>query len=393
MNRMIRFLRGETRLRVTGADPAQCMNQFTRAQIPFWGTAREDELHLSVSVLSRDCTRAEEMALRAYCSVEVVSERGLRCLLRPLKKRPVLAIGAVAAVFLSFFLQSFVWVIAVEGEKTVHEEEIVHALEEIGIQFGAWAPGIDSQLTKMQMLNAVPQLSWLAVNRTGGKLTVPVTERFSTEAEPPSYPAGSLVALRDGLITDYSIHEGMRLCKRGDVVKEGQILVSGYEDYGLYLRAVCADGEIYAQTWHSGAVATPAQRMVKRYTGVEWTQKTLLVGRKRINLCGNSGISVGSCDKMIDIKRVQTPGYSFPLAIETATYREYELIPVEKTAAQANRQTREAWEMLTRMAMVAGQIEKTEESFSRSGEYYVLRAESTCNEMIARLVPIGEPYS
>ena len=42
--------------------------------------------------------------------------------------------------------------------------------------------------------------------------------------------------------------------------------------------------------------------------------------------------------------------------------------------------------------MIAGTIEQTEESFLESGGLYVLQVKSTCNEMIARLVPIEEPY-
>ena len=184
----------------------------------------------------------------------------------------------------------------------------------------------------------------------------------------------------------------MRLCKRGDAVKAGQILVSGYEDYGLYLRAVCADAEIYAQTWHNGTVVLPAQRTEKSYTGREWTQISLIVGRKRINLCGNSGIYTGSCDKMIDVKKVTLAGYTFPVTIETVTYREYEEKNVTVDAYAAHNALSEAWQRQTRSAMIAGTIEQTEESFLESGGLYVLQAKSTCNEMIARLVPIEEPY-
>ena len=392
MNPVIRFLRGEIRVCISGAYVERCFNLFAEEGIVFWDLCRKDELRIELSMLSKEKNRLEALAVRSFCTVEILRERGFLQTLRPLRARPILAFGAAAVIGLTFFLQSFVWVITVEGEETVHEETILRQLEELGIRFGTWAPSVDSQMTRAQMLNRVPELSWLAVNRTGGKLTVLVTERSVATSEKPPYAAGSIVALRDGVITDYRILEGMRLCKRSDVVKAGQILVSGYEDYGLYLRAVCADAEIYAQTWHNGTVVMPAQRTEKSYTGREWTQISLIIGRKRINLCGNSGIYAGSCDKMIDVKKITLAGYTFPVTVETVTYREYEEKDVTVDADAAHSALSEAWQRQTRSAMVAGTIEQTEESFLESGGLYVLQAKSTCNEMIARLVPIEEPY-
>lgn len=392
MNPVIRFLRGEIRVCISGAYVERCFNLFAEEGIVFWDLCRKDELRIELSMLSKEKNRLEALAVRSFCTVEILRERGFLQTLRPLRARPILAFGAAAVIGLTFFLQSFVWVISVEGAETVHEETVLRQLEELGIHFGTWAPSVDSRMTRVQMLNRVPELSWLAVNRTGGKLTILVTERSVASSEKPPYAAGSIVALRDGVITDYRVLEGMRLCKRGDAVKEGQILVSGYEDYGLYLRAVCADAEIYAQTWHNGTVVMPAQRTEKSYTGREWTQISLIVGRKRINLCGNSGIYIGSCDKMIDIKKITLAGYTFPVTVETVTYREYEEKEVTIDADAAHNALSEAWQRQTRAAMVAGTIEQTEESFLESGGLYVLQVKSTCNEMIARLVPIEEPY-
>lgn len=392
MNRIICFLRGEARIHLTGASPEGCLNRLTQEGIPFWDIARIDELHIDISVLRRDKKRINEAALRSFCTAELISERGLLHLLAPLRKRPVLTLGIPLLIAASFFLQSFVWVVEVEGEETLHEEEILHELESLGIRFGTQAAEINSQKIKMQMLNALPQLSWLAVNRTGGKLTVLVTERESTSSSKQPYATGSLIAASDGIITDYTILEGMRLCSRGDAVRQGQILVSGYEDNGLFLRGVCADGEIYARTWHRGTLVMPSTRLVKRYTGREWTQRTLIVGRKRINLCGNSGIYTDSCDKMIIEERVILPDYEFPLALETAIYREYETVEVERDREEVRQQMEAAWKQLTLSGMVAGQMEKTKSSLLCVDGLYVLQAESTCNEMIARLVPIVEPY-
>ena len=391
MNQIIAFLAGTCSVTICGAAPERCLNALPGAGITFWDIRCRDELHYSFSVFQKDRKRLERVAMENYCSVEDCRESGLPKLGKRLWKRPVFLFGMAAALFLSFFLQSFVWVIEVEGNCRVPAERIVRELENLDIRFGAWGPDINSNLTKMQMLNAIPELSWLAVNRTGGKLTVPVTERAQAEGKETGYAGANLVACTDGVITDYAILEGMKLCKRGDTVRRGQILVSGYEDYGLFVRQVCASGEIYARTWHKGTVVTPAFEERKTYTGREWRVISLILGRKRINLSGNSRISYDSCDKMISVKSLRLPGYVFPAAVEIAVYREYELKTVAKLPAVAREELRKAWAAQLQEAMVAGKIEETEETFLAEGELLILKAESTCNEMIARMVPLEEP--
>lgn len=391
MNRLISYLIGQARLSVTGASPQDYLNLLTRERISFWNVERLDELHYRISVPLRREKQAIGLAVRCFCTAESIRRCGMPLHFRKLLRRPALLFGVAAAIALCFLLQNRIWVIEVKGNERVPREVILRALVDLGIRQGASAQ-YDQQRIKMQMLNAVPELSWLAANRTGGKITVLVTERAVLPEEQVKPPAGNLIASADGVITDYSISEGMRLISRGETVTEGQVLVSGLEDYGLCMRAVCAEGEIYADTWRHGSIVAPAFTQEKVYTGREWRSISLLLGRKRIKLCGNSGISVGSCDKMISVEKLHLPGYEFPIALETEIWREYALTEKLRAPETVRGELEHAWERQTCAAMRAGVIGQTDYRFSRSDTVYVLRAESTCNEMIARFAPLFGQY-
>lgn len=391
MNQIISFIFGGCDITISGAAPERCINELPKENITFWKIRFQDEMHYRLCILAKDLKSVKKIALKSYCTIEECRETGIPILTKRLLSRPTLFISMAVALFLTFFLQSFVWVIEVEGNQTVPKEVILRELEAQDIHFGTWAGEIDSQTTKNIMLNAVPSLSWLAVNRNGGKLSVLVTERESDPAEKPNYDTVNIVAAKDGVITDYSISEGMKLCSRGDTVKAGQILVSGYEDYGLFIRNVCAEAEIYAKTWCSGTLVMPSERMQKVYTGKTEKQISLLFGRKRIKLFGNSSNLEGSCDKMVFVKRVSLPGYTFPLAIETVVAREYTQQSVSILLQEATEILRQAWKRNTLLSMVAGEINDTKEKFSTSNHLYILQAESTCTEMIAKPAPIIEP--
>ena len=156
---------------------------------------------------------------------------------------------------------------------------------------------------------------------------------------------------------------------------------------------MCANAEIYAQTWHTGTVLTPAQQKIKQYTGEEWTERTLIIGRKRINLSGNSGNHTTNCDKMVDVTELTLPGdISFPVSLETATYRSYETVAADVTEQDASCLLTDAWKRMTEAGMIAGQIRRTEQSVVYAGGVYALHAQSDCEEMIARIVPTEEIY-
>ncbi len=389
---LIRFFRGWTRVKITGAGVEYYLNQLAFGKISFWNIVRQDELHYYISVYRKDIKNAERLALRCFCNFEPIKHNGAPKALRHLRKRPVLLFGLLVAVTMSFCMQSFVLAIDVHGNETLHEEQILRALQELQIDIGSRSDTVDQQLTKHRMLNLLPELSWIGVNRNGFKLDVLVTERHFAQTNRPKYKAGNIVASRDSVISELNVSEGMRLCKVGDVVKKGQILVSGFEDYGLILKGVCAEAEIYGQTWYSGMLVMPSKAYQKQYTGRQWTKYSLIFGRKRINLSGSSGILGMTCDKIIDVKKLAVPNYEFPVYLECVTYREYEPIATAVDANTAQARLEKAWRELLLSQMIAGEIITTEASFFCSDELHVMQFESTCNEMIARLVPMAPVY-
>ncbi len=388
----IRYFKGYTQVKITGAAVEEFLNRLSEAKVIFWDIERHDEVHYSICVYKRYLKEVQSIALRSFCNVDLLQEVGFDRHMRSLRKRPMLLIGMLLALVFSFYFQSYVFAIDVSGNESLHEQQILRALQELDIQIGSSSAQIDQQLTKHRMLNLLPELSWIGVNRNGCRLNVMVTERSFAKSSRPNYLAANIIASRDAVLSDVIVSEGMKLCKTGDTVKAGQILVSGFEDYGLILKGVCAEAEIYGQTWYSGMVLMPSETYEKQYTGREWTQFSLIIGRKRINLCENSGISDTRCDKMVEVTELSVPNYTFPVSLEKVTYREYELIPRANDMDAARLRLSAAWEELVAFQMIAGEIQDTTTSCIESGGVYVLSANSTCHEMIARYAPMESVF-
>ncbi len=386
---MIRFLRGWLELEFTGAAPERCLNRFAARDVAFWRVRQPDRYHGVCRIYAADLGAAERAAAGCQCSLRVTQRRGLPVLLRRLLRRPILLAGVPLAVLLALVLQNFVWVVRVEGNRLVPKEQILRALAEEEVCFGAWGPSVETQRVKNRMLNRVPELSWLAVNRTGAVATVLVTERAPEASETDRREVTDLAAVCPGVVTSVSVLNGFALVAPGDAVAEGEVLITGLAEWTTHVQATRALGEVYAQTMHRLELRFPAMGVVKRYTGRSWRQVRLILGRKRIILSGNSGILGTTCDKMISREPLILPGgWELPAALEIVTLREYVRESCPLRPAEAERIALAYARRVTADAMIAGTILEERTLTQQKNGSIGVRVDLTCEEMICRTVPV-----
>ena len=297
---------GQGRVRVTGASLTRFLNLCAAQGITLRQMDRTawNELHATLSI--RDFRTLRRHMGRTGCRVHILRKRGLPFLAARLRPRTALWGGAVFAAALCWLLGTHVWAIQTEIAPAIDETAVMQQLSEMGVRIGMPIKKLNTRQIRWEMMQLQPNITFFSLNLRGNSLTVVAYGSTDPPEVLDEHAITKVVAARDGVLTEVSVTEGMRLCAVGDTVRQGQLLVSGYEDYGLFIRPVCASAEIYARTWHTGTVVTPAERLEKRYTGREWKQVTLIVGKKRIKLWGNSSISQQDCDKMIVEKAVRT---------------------------------------------------------------------------------------
>lgn len=388
MNPVINYIRGTAEVTITGASQTACMNRFAAQKVAFWAIRRISEVEFHCRIYRRDIDTARQIAAAAQSDLQVDKLYGLAQTVYGLKRRPVMVVGMVLVVLALLLLPKFVWTVTVEGNETVQRDEILHTLQDLGVKFGAWGPGIRSQDIKNRILNEIPQLRWCAVNRSGGCLRVLVAEREPEAQVEPEKEITNVVASRAGVILQMDVMDGFKVCEVGDTVTEGQLLVSGYADWTTGIQAVHAMAEIYAMTWRHETVVIPKNVTIKQYTGEEVKRYTLVLGRKRINLSRNSGIPQGKCDKIVERNVAALPGdYSFPATLEVETLRPYELVQQPLTQQQAESVLLHYVTRNVEDHMIAGSILSQTYTMAEKNGCWQLQADNNCREMIAKTVP------
>ncbi len=383
---MLKYLRGFARVRISGASPEDCLNRMTRADLPFWDLRKETEMVVSCCVYLSQLPMVEEAARRAQCSLEVKDRRGLPVWAAGLRMTLVFGVGL--AVCAALYLQNYVWFVRVDGPLCIGRTRIVEALKDEGVAFGAWGPGIISQSVKHRLLKRIPELSWLAVNRSGGVVTVLYSCRDPQPPEPYPFEVSNIVAERAGIITKIEVLHGFPAVEEGDAVTEGQLLISGLAEWPVHTQATRSVAEVYAKTLRQTRVQTPSTYLKKVYTGRIETCKYLICQNKRRKISGNSSIFGTFCDKMRNRDTIALPGeYALPIEIETLTLREYRLEEVSLTDLEAEELLSSAADRSVGQNII-GRIISGSGNLQKNNGSYTLDAERYCDELISVTVPV-----
>ncbi len=383
---MIRYFKGYCGVRIMGADPLRAINLFSTQKIEFWDIERADELTVCCCVAKKDLAKAKKAGLSAMCALSALQAHSISRTFGGLRRRGTLLCGVTLACLLALFIQNFVWIVRIEGNTSVPTEQIRQQLEEDGVCFGAWAPSVNSKSVQFRLLNRIGKLAWLAVNRCGGVLAVSDSEREDKATDLDRRVFTNLVADRPGVLTKVDVYNGFAEVKPGDAVVSGQILVSGMADWETHTQVTRALGEVFAQTLRKQTFCLPKEIAMKRYTGKTYRQVSLVLGRKRIKISGNSGISYPSCDKMTYRSVCTLPGgYRFPLIVETAIFREYTLETVPLSENTAKQQMTEYSDRYVCGQMIAGTVLGREDTLTEEDGAYRLNTAFSCEEMIARV--------
>lgn len=370
---------------IIAADPASVLSTLHEHGIPLAKVQFIDELTVQLQV-----NRSHTKWISSYCEkmglkCRIISKRGLFWKFRGLLKRPVFVIGLALYMFLTIFLPTKILFYRIEGNSNVPDNLIIEVASQNGLSFGTERRQVRSEKIKNALLGSIPELEWVGINTSGCVATISVKERQTTDEIPQSQPISSIVAVRDGIIKEMTVTTGSAACKLGDAVKAGQVLISGYTDCGLTIRAQRAQGEIYAAT-SQNLTALMFQNTHQRGDVIEISKNySIIFGKKRINFSQGSGILDSSCVKMYSENYLTLPGgFQLPIAIVTETYIYYEdSVSVDEQEDSGERLSSLAQSYLSSQ-MVAGKILSKEETFSRQDGVICLVGQYECLEMIGR---------
>jgi similar to stage IV sporulation protein len=211
-------------------------------------------------------------------------------------------------------------------------------LHDNGLGLGSYKRRIDHKDIQRRLLNHFPDIIWADVHTKGTRTTVTLVEALPKQLVIANEGPANIVAARDGYITGIVTGAGTPLVRRHDVVKRGEVMVSGeipvmVEHTGQsYITHVRAYAEVWARTYTPVTFNVPFRYTVNEQTGSKRTHyrlQWLIAGGGGINLF-HGRILYANYDRMASYTQWGSGGdYPLPFILSRVEYRE--TVPVERT--------------------------------------------------------------
>ena len=387
LNRLYYAVCGHYDLTVCGERTERALDQLFAEKIRFWNVKKNAE-KLSFCVRGSEFEKAKAVLDKqlgdALVSIDFRS-RGLYFLLCRYRMRIGMIMGLFFGIFLIFLSTFFVWGVTIETNTTkFSERELFAFLESSGIRPGARISDVEDRNLALAFQLEHPEFIFVSFNVVGTHCTAELMERTEPPKKQEDTITSHLVAGVGGIVESVEVYNGEPMVKSGDVVDEGDLLVSG----AITLRAggyrlVQSRGKIMARTYRTFSCKTPLTTVQTVPTGSEKHATTLSVLGLDFSLFNRAPyVNYQVTTESVPLKVFDR---LLPLTMKRSTYCELvekTVVQDETTALKLCYDNYENWLSL----VLGGDGEMIEESFSteiKNGDLYFV-AEVTCTEDIAK---------
>ena len=274
MVRLINWLNGYLRIRISGPAVERFMNLCGKRNLLLWEVCRHEgycEMYISLQAFRQ----LRPIVRKTHIKVVILQRVGLPFFVSNLSKRKVFLFGLIFAVWFWQISGNFIWQIDISGNYQITTEQLADYLEQKQVHIGMLKKALDIEELEKNIRIAFPKIIWssgkidgttfLLAVREGNGLDVAVTEEVNEQYD--------YIAPIDGAIESIIVRRGVPLVKQGDVVTKDMVLVEGKvpinNDDGtvreyLYLKS---DADIYIRHSIAYKDILPEKYIEKSYTG------------------------------------------------------------------------------------------------------------------------------
>ncbi len=247
------------------------------------------------------------------------------------RKRYGIYAGCALYAALLFILMTRIWEIKITGIETMTDHEARGYLESVGIYEGG-SNIFDVDSVRNRLVLSSDKIAWASVYADGVIAKIDIKESVIKEKPKKDEGCANVVAEKGGVIVSTLAYGGRAAVIPGQVVKEGDVLISGiYEDKYKNTHYAYAKGKVMARTDIVITSECEALSREKIYTGEEDREFRIIFSKKSLKIGGKCRFTEGECDTIRENSRIVLFSLiKLPISLETTTYKQYKIEDVER---------------------------------------------------------------
>lgn len=381
------YFRGYVMIKVNGFAAERFMNMLSYRGVYLWDVATDGAgVRLKVPLGSMDIVSV--CAEKTGCRLEIQRYGGFPAKIRRFKGRQVLTAGILLFAIGLYLLSSFIWVIRVEGNERVSQEDILSYCQELGLKPAAWKRGIHPEEITKELLVQFPDISWVSVGMKGTDVTIKIAETIEKAEVVDKETPCDVVASMDGVVLKITAERGTPQVKEGDVVKKGDVLISsevliGLEGEEQHSEYVAAEGVVTAKVWQQLTAELPLTYEEKVYTGETKTNRILSFWGKDADFIHPSLEGAQADTEVLFEKDLALGDFKVPISIKKEQYNIYTLEKKSRTVDEAKVELEETLRKKTEQCLSQyGTIEKIDVHYEEYSDCVCAKGQAELTERI-----------
>ena len=262
-NKLFDQVGGTIKVALKGKNQEKVINMASSRGIFIWDVKKNGNA-LNFKVRTSGLKALQSISEENGYELDITEKQGLPFYRNLFRRRLGFFTGALIFILALYIMSSFIWSVEVNGNKKVESSKILLTAAKHGVYQGAAKWNFHRIEVEEAMLRDLGELSYVKLDIRGVKARIQVVEKIlpKTDITGPCH----IVATRDGVIEEVLALEGQASVKPGDVVKKGDILISGvvFPEKSPYIVTneeeeeqeepymVRARGQVKARVWYEG---------------------------------------------------------------------------------------------------------------------------------------------
>ncbi|WP_304507319.1 sporulation protein YqfD [Anaerotignum sp.] len=381
------YFRGYVMIKVHGFAAERFMNMLSYRGVYVWDVATEGA-GVKLKVPMGSMNMVSICAEKTGCRLEVQGYGGFPAKIRRFHGRQVLTVGILLFAVGLYLLSSFIWVIRVEGNERVSQEDILSYCQELGLKPAAWKRGVHPEEITKELLVQFPDISWVSVGIKGTDVTIKIAETIEKAEVVDKETPCDVVASMDGVILKITAERGTPQVQEGDVVKKGDVLISsevliGLEGEEQHAEYVAAEGFVTAKVWQQLTAELPLTYDEKVYTGEIKTNSILSFWGKDADFIHPSLEEEQADTEVLFEKDLALGDFKVPISIKKEQYNIYTLEKKSRTVEEAKAELEETLRKKTEQCLSQyGTIEKIDVHYEEYTDCVCAKGQAELTERI-----------
>ncbi len=179
-------------------------------------------------IYGKDYNKIYEISKKNIMEIEIEKKKGVIYKILKYKARAGIIAGLLLSLAIILFLSNSILKIRIVGCDGEVYDNVYNSIAASGITPGRFIPSIDFEEIERNIVMNVDNVSWIAIRSNGGIITVNVHQSTSKPNMISKRLPCNLVSTRDAQVVNLEVYEGQLMVIKGDGVKKGEMLVSGY---------------------------------------------------------------------------------------------------------------------------------------------------------------------